>query len=122
MDFDFKKNTLEGTYHVNFSMGHEALGRWLLEEVGKDFEVIETLFVQIKLLKNSANEWTLIGNEMTLVLSAEEAIVQENSVLHQSDEEFEDGIDFYNGESISSCGLEDFEQMIESWKAFITRF
>lgn len=122
MDFDFKKNTLEGTYHANFSMGHEALGRWLLEEVGKDFEVIETLFVQIKLLKHSANEWTLIGNEMTLILSAEEAIVQENSVLHQSDEEFEDGIDFYNEESISSCGLEDFEQMIESWKAFITRF
>ncbi|MGF1765582.1 YacL family protein [Aliivibrio kagoshimensis] len=122
MDYDFKKNTLEGTYHANFSMGHEALGRWLLEEVGKDFEVIETLFTQINLLKNSANEWTLIGNEMTLILSAEEAVVQENSVLHHSDEEFEEGIDFYNEESISSCGLEDFEQMIESWKAFITRF
>lgn len=37
MDYEFKKNTLDGSYHAVFSMGHEALGRWLIEEIGKDF-------------------------------------------------------------------------------------
>ncbi len=38
MDYEFKKNTLDGSYTCSFSMGHEVLGRWLQEEVGNRLE------------------------------------------------------------------------------------
>lgn len=121
MDYEFRRNSLMGTYRVHFSMGHEALGRWLLDEVGTDTEVISMLFHQIEALKNSSDEWQLEGKELSLQLNAQEALVQENVLFHQEDEDFEEDIDFYNEESVSVCGLEDFEQMLHSWLAFFQK-
>ncbi|EFO38617.1 YacL family protein [Escherichia coli] len=36
MEFEFIRNTLMGEYYVKCSMGHEIVGRWLQEEIGKD--------------------------------------------------------------------------------------
>ena len=35
MEFEFTRNTLMGEYYVKCSMGHEIVGRWLQEEIGK---------------------------------------------------------------------------------------
>ena len=41
MEFEFIRNTLMGEYYVKSSMGHEIVGRWLQEEIGKDWQKIE---------------------------------------------------------------------------------
>lgn len=122
MDYEFKKNTLEGSYHAVFSMGHEAMGRWLVEEVGKDFAKMDTIVTQIGALKNSTQEWRLVGEELTLCLQDNEALVQANYLFSEDDTELEEDMSFYDEECMSLCGFEDFEQMLQAWRAFVTRF
>ncbi|PSW18530.1 hypothetical protein C9I98_15725 [Photobacterium sanctipauli] len=122
MDYDFKKNTLDGSYHATFSMGHEALGRWLVEEVGKNFERMDEVVFQLGALKNSTQEWRLVGDELTLSLQDNEALIQANFLFSQDDTELEEDMDFYDEESVSLCGFEDFEQVLQAWRAFVTRF
>jgi len=37
MDYEFRRDPFGG-YRARFSMGHEAIGQWLIDEVGKDEE------------------------------------------------------------------------------------
>ncbi|MGF1713644.1 YacL family protein [Photobacterium chitinilyticum] len=122
MDYEFKKNTLDGSYHAIFSMGHEALGRWLIEEVGKDFSKIDTILAQIGALKNSTREWRLLGDDLTLSLQDNEALVQANYLFSEDDTELDEDMNFYDDECMSLCGFEDLEQMLSAWRAFVTRF
>lgn len=122
MDYEFKKNTLDGSYHAIFSMGHEALGRWLIEEVGKDFSKIDTILAQISALKNSTREWRLLGDDLTLSLQDNEALVQANYLFSEDDTELDEDMNFYDDECMSLCGFEDLEQMLSAWRAFVTRF
>ena len=122
MDYEFKKNTLDGTYHALFSMGHEVLGRWLVEEVGKDFARMDLVVSQLGALKNSTQEWRLVGDELTLILQDNEALVQANYLFSEDDTELEDNMDFYDEEAMSLCGFEDLALVIEAWRAFVTRF
>ncbi|OAN16599.1 hypothetical protein A3K86_10570 [Photobacterium jeanii] len=122
MDYEFKKNTLEGSYHAIFSMGHEALGRWLVEEVGKDFAKMDLVVAQISALKNSPQEWRLIGDELTLSLQDNEALIQANFLFSEDDNELEEDLHLYDEESIAVCGIEDFSQVLDAWRAFVTRF
>ena len=122
MDYDFKKNTLDGSYHAVFSMGHEALGRWLVEEIGKDFEKMDAVMSQLGALKNSTQEWRIIGDELTLILQDNEAVIQAIYMFSEDDTELEDNMDFYDEEAVAVCGFEDFAQVLTAWRAFVTRF
>ncbi|MDN3681508.1 YacL family protein [Vibrio tapetis subsp. quintayensis] len=122
MDYDFKKNTLDGSYHVRFSMGHEVLGRWFIEELGKDKSKMELILAKLVSHKDNAQEWRLVGEELTLVLQENEALVQANFLFATDDSELEDAMSFYDEESISVCGFEDLIQAITAWRTFIERY
>ena len=122
MDYEFKKNTLDGSYHAIFSMGHEVLGRWLVEAIGKDFAVMDQVMTQLGALKNSTQEWRLVGEELTLILQDNEALVQANYLFSEDDTELEENMDFYDEEAMSLCGFEDLAQVLDAWRAFVTRF
>ncbi|SKC33323.1 hypothetical protein CZ809_02910 [Photobacterium piscicola] len=122
MDYEFKKNTLDGSYHAIFSMGHEVLGHWIIDELGKDVEKIDMVIDQLSALKNSTKEWRLTGDELTLCLQDNEALVQANCLFSEEDEDFEEDFHFYDEESMSVCGFEDLAQALEAWRAFVIRF
>lgn len=122
MDYDFKKNTLDGSYHAVFSMGHEVLGRWLSEEIEKDCDKIDEIVAHIDQLKNTTAEWRLVGDELTLSLQDNEALVQANYLFSEDDTELEEDMNFYDEENISVCGFEDLEQVLLAWQAFVKRF
>ncbi len=122
MDYDFKKNTLDGSYHAVFSMGHEVLGRWLSEEIEKDCDKIDEIVAQIHQLKNTTAEWRLVGDELTLSLQDNEALVQANYLFSEDDTELEEDMNFYDEENISVCGFEDLEQVLLAWQAFVKHF
>ncbi|MDO6706474.1 YacL family protein [Photobacterium sp. 1_MG-2023] len=119
MDYEFKKNMLDGSYHVVFSMGHEALGRWLIEEVQDDEAKIALILNQLGALKGTMTEWQLIGEEMTLSLQDNEAIVQANYLFFSTEDEMEEDMSHYDDEAMSLCGFEDLEQVLHAWRAFI---
>ncbi|KJF81203.1 hypothetical protein UA31_13815 [Photobacterium angustum] len=113
---------MDGTYHAIFSMGHEVLGRWIIEEIGKDTEKLDLIMDQLSAMKNSSQEWRLVGEELTLLLQDNEALVQANCLFSEEEEDFEEDFHFYDEESLSVCGFEDLEQVLEGWRTFIARF
>lgn len=121
MEFEFIRNTLMGEYYVKSSMGHEIVGRWLQEEVGKDWHKIDRVDQLLdKARREPQHDHTLEGKEITLNVQGDEVVVQENVLAHGAELDSDSEFDFYDSESTASCGLEDFELMIEQWKEFLT--
>lgn len=121
MEFEFVRNTLMGEYYVKCSMGHEIVGRWLQDEIGRDFDKIAQVEALCDLARlHPQQEHTLAGIEISLSIVGDEVIVQENVLSHGYELEDTSEFDFYDCESTASCGLEDFEIMIERWTQFLT--
>lgn len=121
MEFEFTRNTLMGEYYVKCSMGHEIIGRWLQEEIGINRQKIDQVCALLDEAQlRTSKEQKLLGTEISLVICEDEVTVQENSLDHDSElEEQHSEYDYYNCESTASCGLEDFELLMDRWKDFI---
>jgi len=120
MEFKFKTDTLNDSYRVEFSMEHEAFGRWMLSELGTAPHDIKSLLAIIADVKTQHDvEKVLEGRDFSLTLTNEGALVMANS-LHL-DGELPEGEDLshYDQENMAECGLEDFEMMLESWLEFV---
>ncbi|NVD05713.1 UPF0231 family protein [Vibrio sp. JPW-9-11-11] len=121
MEFEFIRNTLMGEYYVKSSMGHEIVGRWLQEEVSKDWHKIEQVEGLIQAARSHPQQEHLLeGTEISLNIQGDEVVVQENVLAHGQQLETDNEFDFYDSESTASCGIEDFELLIEQWKTFLT--
>jgi len=121
MEYRFRKDTLNDAYRVDFSMGHEAFGSWLMSEIGanrQDVEMLMTRISAIKLLNDDAED-LILGRDFSLTLTPDDALIRANSL--NIDSELPEGEDFshYDDESASACGLDDFETMLQSWLEFI---
>ncbi|MBU2896357.1 YacL family protein [Vibrio hepatarius] len=120
MEFEFIRNTLMGKYYVKPSMGHEILGRWLEEEIGKDRQKIQQVDELLEAVKYSPLlEHKYAGCEISLIIQGDEVTVQEN-VLSHGDVLLEDSeLNYYNSESTASCGLQDFSSLFKQWQDFL---
>lgn len=122
MEYEFRRNTLDGTVLATFSMDHEVLGRWFSEELAFKPQAIEDIFEAIRLLRASKlNQWRMIGSDLSLELDNEQARVYANVIDFEDDVELEESMSMYDSESQAFCGLEDFEQVLKSWQAFIVQ-
>jgi hypothetical protein len=52
-------------------------------------------------------------------LSRDDVIVQENVLSHEQELDEYSEFSFYDSESTSCCGLEDFAELLHSWEDFI---
>mgnify|MGYP000713243362 CR=1 FL=1 len=121
MEFEFIRNTLMGEYYVKSSMGHEIVARWLQEEIGKDWQKIDQVDHLIHEARtNPQQEKVLEGCEISLTIQGDEVTVQENVLAHDQEMDVDSEFDFYDSESTANCGIEDFEDLIEQWKTFLT--
>lgn len=118
MDYEFRRDGFGG-YRARFSMGHEAIGQWLIDEVGKDEGVLEALFAAIdRLSARQQEEVRRPGRDYSLTLTQEEAEVKANVLNISLDEDLDD-LAYYDDEQLALCGLEDFAAVLTSWRAFI---
>ena len=120
MEYEFRRNSLEGTVQATFEMGHEVLGRWVSDELGNDKKLVSGLLSTIKLLsQGELNQYRLVGSDFTLEMNTEQAWVYANVLAYEEEQELEDGMAIYDSESNSYCGLEDFEYVLLSWQSFL---
>lgn len=121
MEYQFTRNTLLDQYSVRCEMGFEVVARWLQEEIATDCTKIEQAMALIQLAQQQPNqELRLLGREISLLISGNEVTIQENSLLHEQQLVSEEAFDFYDCESFAQCGLQDFQQLLEQWREFIT--
>lgn len=113
---------------AKFSMGHEAVGRWLTEELKGNRDSIESLLNTISKVENGeiSNE-SIEGKEFILRIDRDEveiiALTLDGDICSDSDiqDDIPEDTNLYNEEMRSECGLPDFKYAVESWLVFIAR-
>ena len=119
MEYQFVKS-ITGEYRIKCSMGHEVVGRWLEQEIYTDKQRIQDILTAIEQIKiEQSQEYSLVGKEISISIRRDDVVIQENSLNYADDSLQESEFDFYDCESDSGCGFEDFEQLIHSWCAFV---
>lgn len=117
MDYEFLRD-ISGIVRVRVSMGHEAIGHWFNEEVKGNLALLDEVEQAAREVKGSERSWQRIGHEYTLWLDGEEVIVRANSLALSTDEP-EEGMHYYDEESLSLCGVEDFLQVVAAYREFL---
>ena len=121
MDYEFRKNLIEGGYSARFSMEHQLLARWVIEDLGTDVARIDDLLRQIAAHQQGGTNIEQRGQEMTLIIESNEVTVQANDLFSEQEFDLEPDMELYNLESIAEWGVEDFMAMLHSWRAFFYR-
>mgnify|MGYP003386014994 CR=1 FL=1 len=120
MEYEFRRDRITGALLANFSMGQEAFGTWLVEELGDSstrYEELCQIITQLQL--NQLPHWRKAGKSLSIELNAEEVRVFANDLEGQDEFELEEAMSLYNDESEAICGLHDFLAALESWRVFI---
>lgn len=120
MEYEFRRNTLTGTLVANFSMDHEIMGLWFVDELGEDTQLYEQLHTSILLLQqNRISNKRILGKAISIELDSEQVRVFANVLEMEDSIELDESMSLYDGESEAFCGLEDFEAALTSWQTFI---
>lgn len=115
MDYEYRYNS-QNQPVAEFSMGHEAIGRWITDELGASSAKIQELLGVIEAIENTQlAQKTIFGRELTLSLSQEDV---EITAAFDTDEELPEDTNLSEDESTASCGLPDFKQAVEEWLEF----
>ncbi|GAB2694969.1 YacL family protein [Aliiglaciecola sp. 3_MG-2023] len=119
MNYQFIRN-LQGEPEAQFEMGHEAFSRWFTEELGTREDNISALFTAIDALqKHQMKGYLLEGKEFNLRLDCDEVEVRSKDLDMDGPDELPEGTELYDQESVSGCGLDDFIQVLSSWRDFV---
>ncbi|PHM74363.1 YacL family protein [Xenorhabdus kozodoii] len=117
MEYEFMQD-VTGQVTTAFSMDHEAIGHWLNEEVKGDLRVLDKITVALQEIKGSERQWQLAGHEYTLLMSEDEIMVRANQLQFDT-EGVEEGMSYYDNESLAFCGTDDFIDMLANYREFI---
>ncbi|GAA3546792.1 YacL family protein [Zobellella aerophila] len=117
MEFEFLRD-LDGRHRARFTMGHEALGQWLTDEVDPA-EASELLRVIGIIEACEQQEFRKTYPEFTLLLTREEAELSAHALAFDTDQ-MEDGMAYYDDELYAGCGLDDLARVLEQWRDFLT--
>ncbi|CCG88228.1 protein YacL [Erwinia piriflorinigrans] len=117
MEYEFLTD-VTGVVKVRMSMGHEAIGHWFNDEVNGDTGLLAEVEAAIAQVKGSERQWQRVGREYTLLLDEEQVMIRANQLGFEGDE-MEEGMNYYDEESLSFCGVEDFLMVIAAYRAFL---
>ena len=117
MDYEFLRD-ITGVVKVRMSMGHEVVGHWFNEEVKENLALLDEVEQAAHALKGSERSWQRVGHEYTLRMDGEEVMVRANQLEFAGDE-MEEGMNYYDEESLSLCGVEDFLQVVAAYRNFV---
>lgn len=119
MDYDFSFDEYDRPV-AEFSMGHEAIGTWFNDELGKNEQRIEEIIeVLDQLVNRRIQQRHIEGSEFQLRMNQENIEVIALSLGLEVDEELPENTNLYDDESFAECGLEDFQEALISWQDFI---
>ncbi|UCB32091.1 hypothetical protein J9874_02650 [Duffyella gerundensis] len=117
MEYEFLRD-ITGKVKVRMTMDHEAVGHWFNEEVDENLTLLDEVEAAVQEVKGSVRQWQRIGKEYTLWMDEEEVMIRANQ-LALEDDGMEEGMNYYDEESLSFCGVEDFLAVIAAYRAFL---
>jgi len=119
MDYDFVVDDY-GSPMAIFSVGHEAIGLWFREELGRDQSAIAALLENIDRVENRVlSQYQIQGKDFQLSLERTHISVVSFALHAEVDEPLPEDTNLYDQESSAECGLIDFKQALILWQDFI---
>ena len=131
MDFKFRKN-IDGQPTAKFSMEHEAIGRWLTEEIGNNKSKIVQILTLIEQFEQGSIAFKeIIGTEFQLSISHIGVEIKalnleadymdnfNNNEFSGNDDDRSEDAELYDKESYAECCLHDFKIALLSWQECI---
>ncbi|NOQ80117.1 MAG: hypothetical protein GQ546_12045 [Gammaproteobacteria bacterium] len=131
MDFKFRKN-IDGQPTAKFSMEHEAIGRWLTEEISNNKSKIVQILTLIEQFEQGSIAFKeIIGTEFQLSISHIGVEIKalnleadymdnfNNNEFSGNDDDRSEDAELYDKESYAECGLHDFKIALLSWQEYI---
>ncbi len=119
MDYEFTIDDYKKPV-AHFSIGHEAIGRWLTEELSSDEQAIAELLDYIrKIDQKKIFQHQIMGNEFQLRLNIEQIEVIALALDIDVYEELPEDTNLYDQESYAECGIHDFKQAVLDWQKFV---
>lgn len=125
MEYQYANDPITGLAKAKFSLEHEVLGPWLEVEIGNNSEKLKSVLVALdKVEHGSDTELVISGREYSATITREEVSIAANTSLNGTEspipENLLDDVDGIDASFTSSCGSEDFRQMIMAWAQFIS--
>jgi len=122
MEYEFRRDPTTGNAKAQFSYEQEMIGPWLEVEVGNNSEMLSALLLAVADIEEGKNQEIMVtGKEYSVTLSEHDAHIQPNISLNGESEVPEalqsDDLNF-DDNVVSSCGLDDFRQILLSWAKF----
>lgn len=117
MEYEFLRD-VTGVVKVRMSMDHEVVGHWFNEEVKDNLALLDDVEQAAATLKGTGRAWQREGHEYTLWMDGEEVMIRANQ-LDFSGDEMEEGMSYYDEESLSLCGVEDFLAVVAGYRRFL---
>ncbi|MCW2478787.1 protein YacL [Candidatus Symbiopectobacterium sp. NZEC135] len=117
MDYEFLRD-VSGQVIVRMSMGHEAVGHWFNEEVKEQLALLDEVEEAARDVAGSERQWQKVGHEYTLLLDSEEVLIRANQLSFAMDE-MEEGMSYYDEESLALCGVDDFLTLVTKYREFV---
>lgn len=122
MEYEFMHDPSSGYATAQFSLEHITIGPWLEVEVGNNADMLSALLLAIDEIESGQQQEIVVtGKEYSVTLSTDDVIVQPNMTINGaavlSEELVEQQLEIDNS-AISSCGLDDFRQILLSWAKF----
>lgn len=128
MEYQYQLDPSTGTARAIFSLEHEIFGPWLEVEIGSDIDKFTQVLTALdQVIHGKSNEKLIVGSEYTLIIDQEDVSIQPNVNLNgglNGKEGIPEALSEQGlmlGDDVSSCGLEDFRELIVSWSHFIKK-
>lgn len=123
MEYEFVHDAITGTAKAKFSYGHEVIGPWLEVEVGNSTKEMTRMLTAIATVDaGENNEIMITGREYSITFNHDDVIVQNNASINgeavEIPAELAEDLDDYEQSCSSSCGIDDFRQLLLSWAKF----
>ncbi|MCV6590691.1 MAG: YacL family protein [Marinobacterium sp.] len=118
MEYEFSQDII-GRPVARFSMGHEAFGLWLEDELSSSVLVLSLLekFDGLRGMPFQALSWD--GREYSLQLEGDEVSVLANVLMMELSGWDNDEMALSDEGQRAACGQEDFEAMLQQWLQFL---
>lgn len=122
MEYEFTHDPSTGYAKALFSYEHEMIGPWLETEVGDNGDMLTALLMSLTKVENGEDqEITITGKEYSVSISQSDVSIQPNISMNGASElpvELQSDDLKFDEEVLSSCGLDDFRQVLLSWAKF----
>ncbi|OOF66501.1 YacL family protein [Rodentibacter caecimuris] len=113
MDFQFTR--YQDNITAKCSMEHIALANWFNSEVRSNSALFSTALSAVNQCSQQS-EIQLIGCEYTLSINTDEVLVRANNLSIESPNAImEQDFHYYDAESISLCGTDDFIRFLNAY-------